>query len=386
MPTRWLLGTLLLCSLARSQGFHDREIMIPWAQAGQGLHGLLVYADLPGKHPLAVLTHGTSLDMPDRHAVSPWAMLPQATWFARRGWVAIVVVRRGYGLSGGRPDYLFPYFLDAGRAAAEDLTAAIDYARGLPQVDASRILAAGVSTGGLAAVALTAAPPPGLVAAVNFAGNNGSRGDHTLPKADELVSAFRSFGKHSRTPMLWVYAENDRFIWPELARQCEAAFRGAGGQDQLIIAPAIGHDGHSLYTHIGAWSPLVDDFLKAQNLVWFPAPLPAPDAPEQASPPGLTEAGQHIFHGYEMCGPHKAFAISETGVGVSCAQLTPEAAKQKAIQNCRHRSEGKKCKLVSVDGTYAGRQGPAGDSVPYSSVLYPLENISLARDQRLQPR
>jgi dienelactone hydrolase len=350
MRTKWLLGALLVCSLARSQGIHDQEIVIPWAQAGQGLHGLLVYADLPGKHPLAVLTHGTSLDMKDRHEVSPWAMLPQATWLARRGWVAMVVVRRGYGLSGGRPDYLNPYFLDAGRAAAEDLTAAIDYARGLPQVDASRILAAGISTGGFATVALTAVAPPGLVAAVNFAGNIGSHGDHTLPKADELVGAFRGFGKHSRTPMLWIYAENDKFIWPELARQCDAAFRGAGGQDQLIVAPAIGRDGHSLYNHIDAWSPLVDDFLKAQNLVWLPAPLPAPEAPAQAAPPGLTDIGQHIFHGYLMCGLHKAFAMSETSAGVSCAQLTPEEAKQKAIESCKHKPKSGKCKVVSVDG------------------------------------
>ena len=33
--------------------------------------------------------------------MSPWAMLPQAIEFARRGWAAVVVMRRGYGNSGG---------------------------------------------------------------------------------------------------------------------------------------------------------------------------------------------------------------------------------------------------------------------------------------------
>ncbi len=66
-----------------------------------GLDALLVYTDLPGKYPLVVLTHGTARDTEPRNNVTPWQLLPQARWFARRGFVALVVVRRGYGSSGG---------------------------------------------------------------------------------------------------------------------------------------------------------------------------------------------------------------------------------------------------------------------------------------------
>ena len=81
----------------------------------------------------------------------------------------------------------------------------------------AHVIAAGVSTGGFATVALTAQAPPGLVAAISFAGGRGSNADFAICNPADLFDAFRDFGKHSRTPMLWVYAENDRYFWPALA-------------------------------------------------------------------------------------------------------------------------------------------------------------------------
>ncbi|MGB9029314.1 MAG: hypothetical protein WCC27_04260, partial [Acidobacteriaceae bacterium] len=59
----------------------ERELLIPWTQAAPtGLDALLVYAELPGKQPLVIMTHGTSRK-PEEHAeVTPWAFLPQAQW------------------------------------------------------------------------------------------------------------------------------------------------------------------------------------------------------------------------------------------------------------------------------------------------------------------
>src|SRR5208282_2573022 len=69
-----------------------------------GLDALEVRMDLPGRHPLVVLTHGTSNEPDARAHVTPWAQFSQAEWFAERGYVAIVVVRRGYGRSSGQQD------------------------------------------------------------------------------------------------------------------------------------------------------------------------------------------------------------------------------------------------------------------------------------------
>ncbi len=342
---------------ADAQRYVEREITIPWGRAfPSGLDALLVYADLPGKHPLVVITHGSSRK-PEEHAlVTPWQELPQALWFARRGWIALVVVRRGYGASGGEPDTRHggrcprTHYQEAGEYSAEDLRVAIDYARGLPQVDDTHVVAMGVSTGGFATVALTAVPPPGLVAAINFAGGRGSKADHDVCNPDDLVRAYRSFGKHSRTPMLWIYAQNDKYFWPELAQKFDAAFRSQGGQDQFVLAPPIGEDGHSLFRHVTAWSATMDAFLKVQNLAILSEPLPELTPPNVPPPSGLSEEGLHAFQSYLLLGPHKAFATSEHSFGLSVAQITVDEARKKALENCKRGAPNKEpCSVVSVD-------------------------------------
>jgi len=229
---------------------------------------------------------------------------------------------------------------------------AIDYGRHLPQVDPDHIVAVGVSTGGMATVALTAHAPPGLVAAINFAGGRGSQGDHDVCNAEDLVHSYRNFGKKSRVPMLWLYAQNDKYFWPELAQKFDAAFRSGGGNDQFVLAPAIGEDGHSLFRHVSAWSSMVDSFLAAQKLVPLAQVLPELEAPDVPAPTGLSEAGQRAFHNYLLLGPHKAFAMAAWSFGFSAGQMTADDARRKALENCRHAAQNREnCVLVSVDNT-----------------------------------
>jgi dienelactone hydrolase len=354
-----LVSFLATGSGAKAQHYVEREVRIPWVSASPGgLDALLVYVDLPGKHPLVVMTHGSSRK-PEEHAlVTPWQQLPQALWFARRGWVVLVVVRRGYGTSGGEPDTRHggrcpqTDYQEAGEYSAEDLRVAIDYARGLEQADATKIVAVGISTGGFATVALTAKAPHGLVAAINFAGGRGSKADHDVCNSGDLVHAYHNFGKHSRTPMLWIYAQNDKFFWPELAQKFDAAFHAQGGEDQFVLAPPIGDDGHTLFRHVAAWSSTVDDFLKAQNLMPLAEPLPELAPPDVAAPVGLSEAGLAAFQSYLLLGPHKAFATSPNSFGLSVAQSNVEEARQKAVESCRRAAKNNEpCTVVSVDNS-----------------------------------
>ncbi|HXW18155.1 MAG TPA: CocE/NonD family hydrolase [Candidatus Acidoferrales bacterium] len=367
MPTRsqtWLLGVLVLLIAvpsANAQDIHEREVRIPWIAAGSnGLDALMVYADLLGKHPLVVITHGSARKKEEFAQVTPWRQLPQALWFAQRGWFVLVVVRRGYGTSGGEPDSDHmgrcpaTDYESAGRFAAEDLRTAIDYARSLPEVDASRVLAAGVSSGGFAVVALTAVPPPGLVAAISFAGGRGSKADHDVCNPGDLIHAFQDFGKHSRTPMLWIYAQNDKFFWPELAEEFDRAFRSHGGQDQFVLAPAIGDDGHSLFAHVDAWSAKVDEFLSAQNLTQLAEPLPDVTPPNIPPPAGLSPEGLRAFQSYLTLGPHKAFATSAHSFGYATARIQIDDAREKALENCRRAARDREpCTIVSIDNAEA---------------------------------
>src|ERR1700683_671244 len=214
----FILGIYAPC--AEAQRIDEREVAIPWALAGHnGLDALLVYAELPGKHPLVVITHGSSRKAEEHAEVTPWQELPQAIWFARRGWVALVVVRRGYGVSGGDQDTKHAGkcpatdYEGAAEYGAEDLRVAIEYGRALPQVDAEHVIAVGVSTGGLATVALTAKAPPGLVAAISFAGGRGSKAEHDVCNPGDLIHAFKDFGTHSRKALLWITAVYAQFFW-----------------------------------------------------------------------------------------------------------------------------------------------------------------------------
>jgi dienelactone hydrolase len=253
----------------------EQELRIPAPGAGeQGLEALMVRPDEPGPHPLALINHGSPRVAAERGKMRPASFLPQAREFARRGWTTVIVMRRGFGNSGGdfaedaHPCGQHPEYYEAGVQAANDLRAAIAYLSKLPEVDASRIISVGVSAGGFATVALTANPPQGLVAGISFAGGRGSQSSDNVCNAQIEINAFREFGESSSVPMLWVYAENDHFFGPQLAAEFYRAFTEGGGKAQFVSAGPFGTDGHHLFSADGIpiWMPIVDEFLKSQKL------------------------------------------------------------------------------------------------------------------------
>lgn len=281
----WLILFILLISLignaaeksqqnAEKTTFVIRALRIPMKAAGpEGLEALLVAPDEPGRHPLAVMTHGSPATAPERQTMKPQRLLPQAKEFARRGWATVIVMRRAYGTSGGQyaesiascssPDYMTP-----AKQSALDLRVSIAYLATLPEIDSSRIIAIGESTGGLAAIALTVDPPMGLVAAINFAGGRGHINATTFCEPGNLLSTFWILGKKSRVPMLWVYATNDHYFRAELAENLYKEFTEAGGRVQFILAPPFSDEGHYLFSESGipTWTKYVDDFFKIQGL------------------------------------------------------------------------------------------------------------------------
>jgi dienelactone hydrolase len=224
------------------------------------------------RYPLALISHGTPREGSARAPMSPYGSYRQALEFARRGFAALVFMRRGYGDSGGQyAESSGPCdrreYLRAASQSASDLHAAIEAMRNRTDVSTNGMIAVGVSAGGFASLALTADPPPGLAAAINFAGGRGSRADNDVCDEDALVRAFATLGKTSRIPTLWIYAQNDKFFGPELVRRMHIAFTGAGGRAQFIDVPPFGDDGHSLFSRgISLWTPMVDSFLRDQNL------------------------------------------------------------------------------------------------------------------------
>jgi hypothetical protein len=242
----------------------------------------------------------------------------------------------------------------------DDLHAAIAAMQRRADVTTQGMITIGVSSGGFATVALTSDPPPGLAAAINFAGGLHRAalpaGVRNVDDEDALVSAFGTLGKNSRTPTLWIYAENDSFFKPDLAHRLLAAFTTSGGRAQLIDAPAFGSDGHLLFLYgMPIWSRMVDDFLREENLGSRDR-LAAPTLPALLPPP-LAETGRAAFADYLASGQHKAFTVSpKGGFGYFAGARSPSKARNEALAACARYAQD--CALYAVDNELAGIGNP----------------------------
>src|SRR5580658_1584245 len=96
------------------------------------LEALLVRPSEPGRYPLALISHGSPRSGAERPEMTPLSMLPQALEFARRGWAALIAMRRGYGSSDGGWAETFgpcsdPNYIAAGKAGAADLKLSLEF-------------------------------------------------------------------------------------------------------------------------------------------------------------------------------------------------------------------------------------------------------------------
>ncbi|AMP07620.1 alpha/beta hydrolase family protein [Collimonas pratensis] len=227
-----------------------------------------------GPFPLVIINHGRSAT--DRSKPPRFRYTQQVRFFTERGYAVFVPTRLGYGDAGVEPD---PEesgncnqndYGPMAAAASTEVLAVLDYAKLQPYVNPERVLLVGESVGGYVTTAVAARMPPGLVAAINFAGGAGGDPDKHpgVPcQGGKLESMYAEFGKTSKAPMLWVYTENDLFFGPQYSRQWYAAFSKAGGQAEYKLLPPFGKNGHTLFSAgTKVWAPVVEDFLSRVGL------------------------------------------------------------------------------------------------------------------------
>jgi dienelactone hydrolase len=190
----------------------------------------------------------------------------------RRAWLR---GRRAAGETGGAwaEDYgpcNNPDYAGAGLQTAADIKAAIDFMRTQPFVAPDHTIVVGQSAGGWGTIALSSLNPPGVSGMIDFAGGRGghqrmSTGGMGNCATSALVQAAAKYGAAARVPMLWIYAANDTFFEPGLARRMVDAYNGAGGHATLQAVGPNGQEGHNLATSPdgpAVWTPLVENFLR----------------------------------------------------------------------------------------------------------------------------
>jgi dienelactone hydrolase len=319
------------------------------------------------RYPLALMTHGSPGDVAAQHKATPNTYYPQAMELARRGFAALAFMRRDYGNSGGAFAESLgscnnPGYLRAAVAATEDMNAAIAAMKARRDITLEGMIAVGQSSGGLSTIALAAKPPAGMVAAINFAG--GLKRDRVLScNPNQLTDAFRSFGKTSRIPTLWIYSENDQLFPPETASALHQAFVSAGGRAEFISAPKLGNDGHGFFAlAIPQWTVMLDRFLAS---IGIERPLlPPPESAPLTAPQQLNSSGQAGFRAYLAAGPHRAFAVTPRGGwGWHWGFRNVEDARKAALDACKLPT----CAIYSVDDKVeeiTTQPGPAKSPTP----------------------
>src|SRR5437660_4180811 len=266
----------------------EEKVRIPTPN-GRAIAPTILRPDAQGPFGAVVLNHGVSASARERSRESSDLLINAAAVFARRGYVVVMPLRRGFGATGGEmaedpgscsnPDYR-----TAESNAADDVMAAYDYARTLPYVDGNRMILAGQSAGGMVAL-FTAGTrtPPGLQAVLAFAAGRG--GDPEInpgvPCAIEPVArVFDMIGKSIRVPVLMSYSQNDLFFRPKVARQWYDRLNASWGDAEYALQPAFGKDGHYLFGDtlgVRYWLPTLESFLSKHAIAFTPLDATDPD-------------------------------------------------------------------------------------------------------------
>jgi dienelactone hydrolase len=313
----------------------------------------------PGPFPLAVISHGRAVSREERAEPQHQRMESAARFLVRKGFVVLVPTRIGYGATGQsfdpedsgpakHPDYQVT--LDA---AVTQILAAVDYGRHLDGVDANRIVLVGQSVGGFSTVGAAAKNPPGLVAAINFAGGDG--GDPVkhpgVPNGSgQLLDLYRALGRQCKVPMLWVYTENDRYFAPDYSKAWAKAYADAGATVDYRLLPAFEDNGHRLFEHgCDLWMPLVDEFLQKSGFA-APGLIPRPRPTGFAALDQVDKVPQaKARNGYRkfLEAPlPRAFALSSDG---HWGFAHGDDALSRALAFCRGNGGAEDARLYAVD-------------------------------------
>jgi dienelactone hydrolase len=356
------VGAALWIAVAHAQPAYTPDSLV-WEKAildvvvdgdAERLQALIARPPGPGPFPMVVLAHGAS-PAAERRGYSLMTYSAQQEEFARRGYAAVYVLRRGYGKSTGESaEWLGNCqpadYIATGHAAAKDLVAAIDTLRARPDLDTKHVLVVGQSAGGLAALALASSPPPGVVGVINFAGGlrpaNSDRCDQT-----KLADAVGQLGRTSRLPMLWVYAGNDSYFSPTLVELMQQAWTKSGAPLQFVQVAKYGNDGHALFSRGGipVWRPIIDEFLNKVGLLNWTTPPDDPPFPMFDPPEDLkTARAKEDWANYLRAPRYKAFAVDSVGgYGWRTARESRQEAVEAALRNCQ--ASGRECSVLAVD-------------------------------------
>ena len=216
--------------------------------------------------PLIIYNHGFRQDA---RASFPFLFIGRL--FSQAGFAALVIERRGWGRSDGPtfrsvvpPKEFGGALVERLQAEAEDIVAALDFARRVENVDADRVGVIGWSIGAITTT-FAISRSSGFKAAISQAG-----GALLWDRSPALQTALVAAAKETKAPALIMVAENDRTT--ESARTVASTMAAANLPHTLKIYPPydppkpdpLSAPGHMLFGNagVGIWGNDAVDFFR----------------------------------------------------------------------------------------------------------------------------
>ncbi len=239
---------------AEAEPNREQQWLVPTPEAGRPAHAVLFRPSGEGPFRLALIAHATTQNVLRRAQMPQPEYRALAGFLVARGFAVLVPERLGHGATGG--DYLEDQggcdeadYAKAGRATADEIRKALDFARAQSFVRKGGAVVIGHSAGGWGALALANEDPKTIAAIVAFAPGRGGHAndfENRICAPHSLLTAAAAFGKDARVPVTWLVADNDTWFSVAFSKTLADAFRGGGGKAGFHELPAFGSEGHWL--------------------------------------------------------------------------------------------------------------------------------------------
>jgi dienelactone hydrolase len=244
--------------------------------SGLGTNRLEMTLYLPrgtGPFPLLVFSHGDiALESSHIRRKTRVRDFDFATVFLDLGIAVAFPARPGVGMSQGSYQRGFSRndgdALYKGKVHAQEIFAAVEYLRKLPQIARDRIVLSGQSAGGYASSTAGGMNPEWLAGVINFSGGRTDilQGEQARGQNRMMIEGFAELGRTTRVPVLLVFAENDSRYSAETIRACHEAFMREGGKATLALYPPQPGDGHHVIANRALWNGEVKRYLASIGL------------------------------------------------------------------------------------------------------------------------
>jgi dienelactone hydrolase len=345
---------------------NEHIVLIPAGKNGKAMMETTVFQpNGPGPFPLLILNHGKDAGAPSHQSRDRFIFM--ATAFVKRGYAVMVPMRQGFANSTGRYRDFGCNMTANGYSQADDVLAAVNFARQQDWIDSDHIVVAGQSYGGLATMALGTKDLPGVRGLINFAG--GLRDDaNGCDWRSELVRAFGNYGASNKIASLWMYGANDSLFGPDLVSRMHDAFVRSGGAARLVEYAAFKRDAHGMIASRDGekiWWRETESFLKQIGMpteerykITAQPTLPKSDfakLEDADAVPYVGEHGRSAYREYLSKMTPRAFAVSPNGAW--CWAEEGEDPDSRALATCEKKG-GQPCRLYSVDENVVWRNDP----------------------------